>query len=439
MDAVRNRARGQKASASARVRAGPAPTGAVAASQVTPGTVDAAEIASSPALSRLVGSAAARLMSQVAFEPLIGPPPGTPLMTGGTLISPGYGCTDPAQSYLENLASVKEAGIPRFPRLTPVERRHETAFAGDVQQHLEHYVEGVELMAKDERLGTLVFEPDGVKRQYPPYGTGAEPQSDAERAARAEANHALHPAATVVARLAFLKRLDALRALPEGDPARTVFATAGGCAAGKSDMDEAVRQQFGGFPFGAMWDAAGEADSLDNAWVLQACEARGLKVVFAFAANDAPHQYPYVLNRGRRTGRYVDAVTFASSYTHGTRNMRAFLSSPAYLKAEARGVASTLAMDMGAYDKLSEKDHNRAHYPRARLLGDQGIISAADVPAVEDLDVLVGAALKVIEKEARALRAEGRDPSLMLQATVGSAEKFVRAAGSPSGSTALGG
>lgn len=387
---------------------------------------DAMELQPRGALSTVLAAAIAKLIPQ-PFEPLIGPPAGAPIKATGSLIGPGADVVDPAASYEQNLAALKAGGIPRFPLLTPVERRHETAFANEVASDVEHFVAGVELLAKDEELGTMVFEPDAVKRLYAQYGTGGVPASDAERKVRAEANHALHPAATVLARLAFLKRLDALQQLPEGDPKRTVFATSGGCAAGKGDMDEAVKLQHGGFPFGAMWDSAGESDGLDNAWVLEAAQARGLKVVFAFAANDAEGNYQQVLNRGIRTGRYVDVVTFANSYVEGTKNMRAFLESPAYQKAAAAGTATTLAMHMGGYDRRAETNPSLPHYPDAKVLGDDGVVSGGDLPATPDTASLVAAAVSTLESAVKQARASGGDVDGLLLGALGNAEKFSRA------------
>lgn len=387
---------------------------------------DAMDARNPGAISKLLGQAIAKLMPR-PFEPLVGPPAGKPIKATGSLIGPGAELLDPCASYAQNLAGLKSRGVPRFPWLTPIERKHETAFANDVEAHLEHFVEGAELLANDEELGTMVFEPDGVKRLYGPYGTGDQPGTPEERAVRAEGNHALHPTATLVARLAFLKRLDALAKLPDGDPKRSIFATAGGCAAGKGDMDETVKRQLGGFPFGAMWDSAGESDSLENAWVLQAAQARGLKVVFAFAANEPAEQYSRVLDRGERTGRFVDVVTFAHSYVEGTKNMKAFLRSPAYLAAKQAGAASTLGMHMGPYDKRAETNPRLAHYPEAKLLRDDGLVDAADLPDPGDTAALVASALGTLEVEAARLRKAGGDADGLLLAALGNAEKLARA------------
>jgi hypothetical protein len=309
--------------------------------------------------------------------------------------------------------------------LTPAERRHETAFANDVEQNIEHFIEGADLIAHNTDVAA--FEPDAIKRLYAPWGVGSVPSSASERAVRAQANHALHPAATIVARLAFLKQLDALALLPETDPKRTIIATSGGCAAGKGDMDEAIKAQQGGFPFGAMWDSAGESNALENAWVLKAAEARGLKVVFAFAANDAAPQFEKVLDRGERTGRFVDVLTFAGSYVEGTRNMRAFLESPEYQRAATNGTATTLAMFMGEYDKRAETDKTLPHYPFAKLLGERGLITAADLPPTPTVAELVASSLAVLEREVEKVKAKGGDVEGLLLGALGNAEKFARA------------
>lgn len=389
------------------------------------GRADSAQLQPRGALASVLSGALARLIPQ-GFEPLVGPPAGKPIKATGSLIGPGVEFPDPLRSFTENLASLKKSGVPRFPLLTPIERKHETAFANDVEENLEFFLEGARLAAHDEELGTMVFEPDGLKRLYAPYGTAEKPASPDERKVRAEANHALHPTATLLARLAFLERLDELQKLPADDPKRTVFVTSGGVAAGKGDMDETVKLQFGGFPFGAMWDSAGESDGLENAWVLQAAQARGLKTVFAYAANEPAEQYIRSLDRGQRTGRFVDVVTFAHSYVEGAKNLRALLESPEYLAAKKAGTATTLAMHMGEYDKRAEADSRFPHYPHARLLGEQGLIEASDVPQMPEVPALVASAIGTLEAEAARVKERGGDVQGLLTGALGNAEKFAR-------------
>ena len=388
---------------------------------------DTVEVRARGPISAALAASISKLMPVLIFEPLIGAPMSARIKTGGSLIGLPVDVVDPRASYAQNVAAVEAGGVPRFPLLTPIERGHESRFAGEVQRDVEHFVEGAEILAKDDDLGTMVYEVDAMKRLYGPYGTGLRAANEAERKVRAEANHALHPTATLVARLAFLKRLDELAKLPEGDPRRTVFATSGGVAAGKGDMDEAVKLQFGGFPFGAMWDAAGESDGLENAWVLAATQARGLKAVFAFASNDPTEVFVHVLERGHHLGRYVDLVTFASSYLTGTKNMRAFLDSPEYRAASANGSATTVAMFMGKYDPRAQKDPSFPHYPQARLLGDHGVVRSADLPAMPDAKTMMASATATLEAETNRLRAAGLDPAPMLMGTLGTAEKFARA------------
>lgn len=345
-----------------------------------------------------------------------------------SLIGLANGFFDPKASYEENLAAFKAQGVPRFELLSPAERAHETAFAAEVEADIEHYVQGADILSVDTTLKTCLFEVDAMKRLYDMWGAGSSPAGAGERQVRAEANHALHPAAVAVARLAFLKRLDELAALPEGDPKRNVFVTAGGCAAGKGNLSETLRRQHGEFPFGAVWDAAGEGDALENAWVLEACEARGLKSVYGFAANDPKTQYQVVLERGLDNGRTVDVMTFTNSYVEGTKNMKAFLESPAYLAAHEKGTASALGLYMGRFDPAARTDKSIAEYPDLELLGQSGRITAADVPETPPAEVVLEEALVDLEQLLSARQKAGLDTSQVLLAALLNAEKFTRTA-----------
>ena len=107
--------------------------------------------------------------------------------------------------------------------------------------------------------------------------------------------------------------------------------------------------------------------------------------------------------------------------------MRAFLGSPEYLAAKKAGSATTLAMHMGEYDKRAETDSTRPHYPHARLLGEQGLIDAKDVPVMPDVPVLVASAIATLEAEAKRLKEAGGDVQGLLTGALGNAEKFARA------------
>jgi hypothetical protein len=148
-------------------------------------------------------------------------------------------------------------------------------------------------------------------------------------AARGLYNVAVHQTANAIAKKAFLGHLDELAQLPPGDPKRTVLATSGGVASGKgyalSNIPEAksIADQVG-----AVWDAAGEQMSTENAWVLQECKKRGLRPVFAYIDADSQETWENpqrgVVERATKTGRMVDAHPYADSYAGGAENWRDF-------------------------------------------------------------------------------------------------------------------
>lgn len=341
------------------------------------------------------------------------------------LISPATGQLDPRASAAENLARLKKEGIPRFPGLSAAERAHETAFASEVEADPKHFIEGAMILARNDKLDTSIFEVDAMKRLYGPYGQGPKPENADERALRGTMNHALHPTAVTVARLAFLAKLDELGALPEGDPKRQVFVTNGGCAAGKGSLTDVVKQQRGDIPFGAVWDAAGEGDALENAWILEACQSRGLKTVFGFVENNPMIKYQDVIARGDLTGRIVDVATFTNSYVEGAKNMRAFLESPAYRNAQAQGMTETFGVYTGRFDPASLTDPSKPQYPDLHLLGNDGIIGAADVPRPASKTEVLAECIATTEKALAQKRAKGEPTDTLLQGALQSAQKFI--------------
>ncbi|MBX7098545.1 MAG: hypothetical protein K1X89_12610 [Myxococcaceae bacterium] len=341
------------------------------------------------------------------------------------LISPATSQLDPRASAADNIAKLKAEGIPRFPGLSAAERAHETAFASEVEADPQHFIEGAMILARNDKLDTSIFEVDAMKRQYGPYGQGAKPENADERALRGTMNHALHPTAVTVARLAFLAKLDELGKLPEGDPKRQVFVTNGGCAAGKGSLTDVVKQQLGDIPFGAVWDAAGEGDALENAWILEACQARGLKTVFGFVENNPMIKYQDVIARGDLTGRIVDVATFTNSYVEGAKNMRAFLESPAYLKAQADGTTRTFGVYTGRFDQASLDDSTKPPYPDLHLLGDGGVISAKDVPRPPSKTAVLAECIATTERALTDKRTKGEPTDVLLQGALQSAQKFI--------------
>jgi hypothetical protein len=380
------------------------------------------------------GSKARALFDQAVKDlkptgtPTTAPPPGTTTkpITGAdvSLIGLPSSFFDPKASYEENLARLQEQGIPRFANLSETERTHETKFATEVQANPEFYVGAAEVLAKDDRLNAHVFEVDAMKRLFEPYGKGGKPANDTERTVRAESNHALHPTAVAVARLAFLKKLDEMAQLPDGDPKKQVFVTSGGCAAGKGSLSDIVKRQLGNIPFGAVWDAAGEGDAKENKWVLDACQARGIKTVFGFAANDATQKYKDVLERGAISGRIVDVVTFANSYVEGTKQMNAFLQSPEFQEALKSGTTNAVGVFTGRFDVASLKNPELPAYPDLRTLGQDGLIKAGDLPKTPDTAGVIEAALAELQRFVAARKEAGQNTDMVVGASLGLALKF---------------
>ncbi|HEY1554244.1 MAG TPA: hypothetical protein VGF94_05385 [Kofleriaceae bacterium] len=293
-------------------------------------------------------------------------------------------------------------GIPRWGALTAKERAHETAFANEVEKHLPEMVE--EFYARSLGSdGVYTFEVDGAKKLYEKYGTQKAPQTPEQLDVRATANHALHPTAVAIARLAFLKALDAMSTMDPKDPRKAVFVTNGGCAAGKGSLTDIVKGAAGGkFNFGAVWDAAGEGDSQENGWILQAARSRGIKVTYGFVESDPMLTYNGVLERAQGTGRIVDPVTFSRSYVRGQENMRAFLESKEYQDAVARGEVEAVGVYTGKFDMATKT------FPDKRMLGDNGKITAKDINKAPDEGVVTSKAIDIFHEWLKKQASEGK-------------------------------
>ncbi|MBA2539352.1 MAG: hypothetical protein H0V17_06945, partial [Deltaproteobacteria bacterium] len=337
---------------------------------------------------------------------LVGPPSDRPVLqqgAGDALIGLPTDVISPTADSATAIAALKKDGIPRWGALTENERKHETAFASVLEQHLDAMVGEFYNRSRDDGMKAHVFEVDGAKKLYVAYGGGKAPGSPDELNVRATANHALHPAAVAIARLAFLKHLDHLKSLDPNDPQRSVLVTNGGCAAGKGSLTGIVKDADGGkFKFGAVWDAAGEGDASENGWILAAASARGLKVTYGFVESDPTVTYNGVLDRAESTGRIVDPVTFTRSYVKGQENMRAFLESPEYQAALARGDVETVGVYTGKFDMATKT------FPQKRLLGDNGKIGADDIGAAPDETKISSRAVEIFEQWLKKQQADGK-------------------------------
>ena len=244
--------------------------------------------------------------------------------------------------------------IPRMPNLTAPERAAEDSFAKAFEAPLVEYkgkkMSGAEALTLNylEQIGASkepkVFSTDEAKMLSTAWnyaGEGGKAATPEEKnAAKGIFNISVHATANAIAKRAFISRLDELQKLPEGDSQRTVLVTSGGCgsgkgfALGKAGAPEGLALME---KAGAVWDAAGEQNGIENAWILAACKERGLKPTFVYVDAD-PHitwngippgpdgkgGRPGVIQRAVEKGRMVDARLFAESYTRGADNFKAF-------------------------------------------------------------------------------------------------------------------
>jgi hypothetical protein len=361
----------------------------------------------------------------------------TPPKPGQKVLEPRAGATpliglpadlfDPAASAQECCDCLARDGVPRQRRLTPAEREVETGFAEWVQTRVPDAVDAALRLA--EAAGSAdqpVFEVDGMKRLVPEYGAGGKAANPAEFRFRLAHNHALHPAAVALARLAFLRRLDVLGKLPEGHELKQVFVTNGGCAAGKGSLTKIVKDALGDkATFGAVWDAAGEGDALENAWILEAAGRRGVRVVYGYAEADPATRYQGVLERGADTGRVVDVMTFINSYCDGAAAFRGFLGSPAYERAVAAGRAAAFGINPGEFDLASLQDKSKPAFPNLRNLAPRGSLKAADLADPPDRLRSLEAALGILERFVKDARGKGEDPDPVARAAISNAIKFL--------------
>lgn len=257
-------------------------------------------------------------------------------------------------------------GIPRLPNLSKEEKEIESRFIdafekdpdGVADQYLRMIGNGNKFVTDDAKMLSPDYTPEGsdpgaqLFRSISKRVADGEKHdevvaslSDEEKALyedtrrqvgdqRAKYNIAFHQVANAIAKRAFVKKLDELAKLPEGDARRSVLVTSGGCGAGKGfaikNVDVAKDV---GSKVGAIWDAAGEQNSTENPWILEECKKRGLKANFLFVDADPKVTWADpqrgVSQRAANfppqgEGRMVDARLFADSYALGAKNFEKF-------------------------------------------------------------------------------------------------------------------
>lgn len=230
--------------------------------------------------------------------------------------------------------------IPRMPNLTGPEREAETRFANAFLDHPEEmiaeYDRGRNNVVGHDKDGKPIYEigdapnifnTDDCKLLSPDYNPQGGSLED-NLSAKGVFNLAVHQTANALAKRAFLKYLDdQVSKLPP--ERRFVLVTSGGVAAGKGYALQNVPDTKSlSDQAGAIWDAAGEQNATENPWVLEECEKRGLKAIFAFIHADPKETWENpkrgVVERAGKKGRMVDARLFADSYTIGAKNFKAF-------------------------------------------------------------------------------------------------------------------
>lgn len=388
----------------------------------------AAALAQKPTPDAAVPDGPVGLPRDTAFT---APPPGCrttePRARQTPLIGLNTDCFDPTASAAALRAQVARHGVPRLPRLSPTEREIESSFSEWVQRNPHEATEAALRLAQAGGSAEQpVFEVDGVKRLLPEYGSGSKSASPQEYAFRLHHNHALHPTAVALARLAFIDRLDTLAELPDGDPRKQIFVTNGGCAAGKGSLTAIVKDALGDKAiFGAVWDAAGEGDALENEWVLRAALHRGIRVVYGYAEANPVTRYQGVLERGEDTGRVVDVLTFVNSYADGAAVFRDFLASAAYREAVAAGRVAAFGINPGEFDLASLTDKSKPAFPNLRNLNPDGPLGPADLAPPPDKREALAAALRILEDYVARARGDGKDPLPVARAAIDNVLKFL--------------
>jgi hypothetical protein len=236
-------------------------------------------------------------------------------------------------------------GIPRLPNLTRGQRAVESRYAETYLKDPDHAVANYEAALKAGKVGIApnVYATDDIKmlnRDWNPGGHKAGEELGKEtKEAMAKYNTAVHNTANAISKKAFLNKLDEIANLPDGHPQKRVLVTNGGCAAGKGSslarVDDPKSPYYRMMPamhqVGAVWDAAGEQNATENAWIAHECSKRGIKGIFAYVWADPKDTWEAsdrgVVRRAMRKGRMVDARLFADSYAEGAKNMHDFVES----------------------------------------------------------------------------------------------------------------
>lgn len=265
---------------------------------------------------------------EIAGNTVTPPPPGRELKPDVEADSDGDGVTDAAR------VGVPATIVPpppsmsklKLPNLNSHERQVETEFAEAFEKDPDGFSDKfLDIVKKSTKEGEpLTFGTDDAKVLHKSW---SDPSLSLEQRSqnRATLNCALHQTANAIAKRAFLKHLDSMKA------GSSIMVTVGGCGAGKGyslgKVPEVLAMKQSS---GAVWDSAGDQNATENPWIQAEAEKRGLNVTYAFVHADPYSQWSNpergVVKRAGdpKDGRMVDADVFADSYAIGAKNHQAF-------------------------------------------------------------------------------------------------------------------
>ena len=166
----------------------------------------------------------------IAKEATVPPPNGKTYDVDPRADADKDGVTDAARVGLCGTCVAPPPAIPRLPNLTADEREVEGRFASAFEEDPMALVDEYLDRLAQGKIGDApnVFSTDDAKLLSPDYNPSG---SDADKKdAMGRYNVVVHQTANAIAKKAFLKKLDELAALPEGDPKRSVLMTNGGVA-----------------------------------------------------------------------------------------------------------------------------------------------------------------------------------------------------------------
>lgn len=269
------------------------------------------------------GRSSAGASSAVAGESHTPPPPGRVYKPDVEAVG-AHGVTTHARVGVGADELPPPPTIGRLPRLTKQERRVERSFAKAFEKDPDGMAESFrEIVNKSTKPGDPpTFGTDDAKALTSAW---EHPDANVRAQNRATLNTALHQTANAVAKRAFVKHLDTLKA---GDE---VMVTVGGCGAGKGfalkNVPQALELKKNAK---AIWDSAGDQNATENPWIQKEVEKRGLKATYVYVHADPKNQWAHpergVVARAANPsdGRMVDAKVFADSYAIGAKNHAAF-------------------------------------------------------------------------------------------------------------------